>query len=197
MISIQEGEGSKPVKQDDQVLQLKMVVAGCRPLIWRRVLVRESMWLSRLHDMIQLIFDWYDYQTHAFTIGDQRLGNPLKRDEFMIADDRDVTLGDLGFAAKGHVIYGYHFGEGWQVDVVVEKVLPPTKGKYYPSVLEGERAGPPEDCGGLEAYHDMLACIQEPHTELGREWLEWLGPEYDSERCDIVAINKALKKLGK
>ena len=61
----------------------------------------------------------------------------------------------------------------------------------------GERAGPPEDCGGLEAFHDMLACIKEPHTELGREWLEWLGPDYDPEACDLEKINKALKKLGK
>jgi hypothetical protein len=31
----------------------------------------------------------------------------------------------------------------------------------------------------------------------GREWLEWLGPDYDAARCDLAAINKALKKLGK
>jgi hypothetical protein len=43
----------------------------------------------------------------------------------------------------------------------------------------------------------MLACIKEPNTELGREWLEWLGPDYDSDRCDLAKINKALKKLGK
>ena len=61
----------------------------------------------------------------------------------------------------------------------------------------GERAGPPEDCGGIEAFHDMLACIKEPQTELGREWIEWLGPDYNPETCDLEKINKALKKLGK
>jgi hypothetical protein len=43
----------------------------------------------------------------------------------------------------------------------------------------------------------MLACLLEPNTDLGREWLEWLGPDYDAERCDLATINKALKKLGK
>ena len=43
----------------------------------------------------------------------------------------------------------------------------------------------------------MLACILEPNTDLGREWLEWLGPDYDAARCDLTTINKALKKLGK
>ena len=197
MISIQEGGAPKAAKHEDQILQLRLVVAGCRPPIWRRILVRETLWLSRLHDTIQLIFDWYDYQTHAFTAGDQRLGNPLKREEFVIADDRDVTLRDIDLVTKEHITYGYHFGDGWQVDIFVEKHSAPVKGKTYPCVIEGERAGPPEDCGGLDAFHDMLACIQEPHTELGREWIEWLGPDYDAARCDVVALNKALKKLGK
>ena len=43
----------------------------------------------------------------------------------------------------------------------------------------------------------MLACIKEPETELGREWLEWLGPDYDPEVCDLGKINRALRKLAK
>ena len=63
--------------------------------------------------------------------------------------------------------------------------------------MAGELAGPPEDCGGVEAFHDMLASIQEPDTDLGREWLEWLGPQHDVKRCDVAAINKGLRKFGK
>lgn len=195
MISLHEGKGPGPSRKSDRVLQLHLKVAGCRPPIWRRFLVRESMWLSRLHDAIQLSMDWFDYQTHAFTIGALRYGNPLKRDDFVIADDRDVRLSDVGLDKVDRFSYGYHFGYGWQVDIVIEQSGPLVKGQRYPSCLAGERAGPPEDCGGLDAYHDMLACIHEPHTELGREWLDWLGPEYDSERCDLEAINKAFRKL--
>jgi len=43
-----------------------MSVVGSEPRVWRMPLVRESMWLSRLHDSIQVAFDWFDYQTHAF-----------------------------------------------------------------------------------------------------------------------------------
>lgn len=197
MISLHEGQGTPKGKAKERAFQLRLQVVACQPLIWRRILVRESMWLSRLHDTLQLIFDWYDYQTHAFHIGEVRYGNPLKRDEFVIEDDRDITLADLDLENNVRFTYGYHFGDGWQVEVAVEKVLPVKKGLYYPSCMAGERAGPPEDCGGVDAYHDMLACIKEPNTELGREWLEWLGPEYDSERCDLTALNKSLKKLGK
>ena len=159
--------------------------------------MRENMWLSRLHDSIQVLFDWFDYQTHAFHVDDLRFGNPLKREELTIEDDRDVTLADLDLEHHERFTYGYHFGEGWQVEIHVEGHAPAKKGVHYPICIAGERAGPPEDCGGLEAFHDMLACIKEPDTDLGREWLEWLGPEYHAEVCDLEKINKALKKLGK
>ncbi len=197
MISLHEGRGARTKKPPAQALVLMLTVTGCQPRIWRRLVVKETMWLARLHDSIQVAFDWFDYQTHAFTLEDLRLGNPSKRDGVLVEDDRDLTLVDVELVKRGGIAYEYHFGDGWRVDIRVEKIEPVAKGAVYPRCTAGERAGPPEDCGGIEAYHDMLACIQEPTTELGREWLEWLGPDQDPEKCDVVAINKALKKFGK
>ena len=197
MISLLEGRGSRVKKPPAQALVLGLTVVGCSPRIWRRLVVKETMWLARLHDSIQVAFDWFDYQTHVFTLEDLRLGNPAKRDGVLVEDDRDLTLVDLDLVKRGVMTYDYHFGEGWRVEIRVEKVFPVAKGEVYPRCIAGERAGPPEDCGGVEAYHDMLACIQEPNTDLGREWLEWLGPQHDTERCDAAAINKALRKFGK
>jgi hypothetical protein len=197
MIGLHEGRGGAAKKAPERVFTLRLHVVGTTPQVWRRLVVRESMWLSRLHDSIQIIFDWFDYQTHAFHLDDLRFGNPLKREGMSIEDDRDVTLADLDLEHRERFTYGYHFGEGWQVEIKVEKSGLAHKGVNYPTCAAGERAGPPEDCGGMEAFHDMLACIQEPDTELGREWLEWLGPEYDPEVCDLEKLNKALKKLGR
>ena len=197
MIGLLEGKGTPAKKLPEKVFSLRLTVVGCQPRIWRRLLVRESMWLSRLHDSIQVAFDWFDYQTHAFNLDDLRFGNPVKRDDLTIEDDRDVSLADLDLEHRAQFRYGYDFGEGWQVEIKVEKVIVAEKGAIYPVCLAGERAGPPEDCGGLEAFHDMLACIKEPGTDLGREWLEWLGPDYDPAACDLLKMNKALKKLVK
>jgi hypothetical protein len=197
MISLHEGKGSPVKKPPERGFALRIGVVGCHPRIWRVLHVRESMWLSRLHDSIQVAFDWFDYQTHVFSFDDLRFGNPLKRDDHSVEDDRDITLADLDLEHRQRFTYEYHFGEGWQLDIKVEKIIALEKGTAYPTCIEGERAGPPEDCGGLEAFHDMLACIKEPKTDLGREWLEWLGPDYDPAACDLEKINKALKKLGK
>lgn len=197
MISLHEGKGSRVKKPPERVFSLRLTVTSCQPRIWRRLLVRESMWLARLHDSIQVLFDWFDYQTHAFSLDDLRLGNPLKRDELIIEDDRDVALADLDLETRAHFTYVYNFGEGWQVDLKVEKTGVVEKGLRYPACLAGERAGPPEDCGGIEAFHDMLACLKAPQSDLGREWREWLGPDYNPAACDLEKINQALKKLGK
>ncbi|MBS0662092.1 MAG: plasmid pRiA4b ORF-3 family protein [Verrucomicrobia bacterium] len=197
MIGLLEGKGTPAKKPPERCFLLRLTVVGCQPRVWRRLLVRESMWLSRLHDSVQVVFDWYDYQTHAFVLDDLRYGNPLRREDASVEDDRDVSLADLDLEHRASFLYEYHFGEGWQVEIKVEKVVTLAKGTVYPSCVGGERAGPPEDCGGLEAFHDMLACIKEPDTDLGREWLEWLGPDYDPNSCDLEKLNKALKKLAK
>ncbi|WP_404424901.1 plasmid pRiA4b ORF-3 family protein [Nibricoccus sp. IMCC34717] len=195
MISLHEGKGPGPRKPTERVCVLRLTVVGCTPPIWRRFLVRESLWLSRLHDCIQVAFDWFDYQTHVFLVDDGRYGNPMRQEAGNIEDDRDITLSDLDFAGRERILYVYQFGEGWQVEVRVEGVRPMEKHVHYPTCIGGERAGPPEDCGGLDAFHDMLECIKEPNTDLGREWVEWLGPDYNPELCDVEKINKALKKL--
>jgi hypothetical protein len=197
MISLKEGRGPGTKKAAVRVLFLRLVVAGTQPRVWRRLLVAETMWLSRLHDSIQIAFDWFDYQTHVFALDDLKFGNPLKRDDLVIEDDRDVTLSDLNLAHRDRMAYDYQFGEGWRVDIRVEKTAAAVKGVRYPACVGGERAGPPEDCGGLEAFHDMLACLKEPDSDLGREWLGWLGPEYDPNACDLDKVNLALRKLGK
>jgi hypothetical protein len=197
MISLHEGRGSRRKRPVDRVLTLHLQIAGCEPRIWRRLIVRESMWLTQLHEAIHTAFDWYDYQTHAFLIDDVRYGNPLKRDDLTVEDDRDFRLADLDLPARGHIAYEYHFGEGWRVEIAVEGVGAPGKGVRYPACVAGERAGPPEDCGGVEAFQDMLECIREPHTDLGREWLEWLGPDYDPAACDPERITKALRRTAR
>lgn len=198
MIGLQDGAGAlAKKKKTERVFPLHLTVLGTEPRVCRVLLVRESMWLSRLHDSIQVAFDWFDYQTHVFNFEDLRFGNPLKRQEVLIEDDRDISLADLDLENRASFTYGYNFSEGWVVDIRVDKPIAMEKGLRYPHCVSGERAGPPEDCGGIEAFHDMLACLREPETELGREWREWIGPDYNPEGCDLVKINAALRRMTK
>jgi len=78
MISLHEGRGPGARKRAGRrVYTLRLTVAGIQPRIWRRLQVRETMWLNRLHEAAQVLFGWYDYQTHMFSIGERRYGNPV------------------------------------------------------------------------------------------------------------------------
>lgn len=195
MIGLDDAVGRGRPAGRGRVLTLHASVHGCTPRIWRRLAVLETLWLSRLHDCLQVAFDWYDYQTHSFDFDGLRFGNPLSRDGLTIEDDRDVTLAEAGASERARFTYRYHFGEGWLVEIAVEKVTPRVKGERYPRCLGGERAGPPEDCGSVAAYHEMLAALRSPLTDEAREWREWLGPDYDPESCSLERINRAFRSL--
>jgi hypothetical protein len=198
MISLHDGRGPGPTKPEGaRAYSLRLTVGSIQPRIWRRLLVRENMWLSRLHDVIQTLFGWYDYQTHVFSAGAKRHGNPAHREGVVIEDDRDASLAAVLLLGRGRLAYDYQFAEGWHVDIRVEKIIPAEKRGVYPRCVAGERSGPPEDCGGLAAYQDMIFCLKHPGTDLGREWRKWLGDAYDPEKCDLSAINQALKRLRK
>ncbi len=61
--------------------------------------------------------------------------------------------------------YEYDFGDGWQHDVVLEAMLPRESGIRYPICVDGRRACPPEDCGGIGGYANFLKIIGDPTHE--------------------------------
>ena len=198
MISFSEAKAARRKKLPERVLHLHLTLRGIEPRIWRRLAVRETMWLARLHDSIQVVFGWFDYQLHRFAINEALYGNPAQREnETAVEDDRDFSLVDLEFAPKDTLLYEYLFGDGWQVDIKVEKsesTLPRVK---YPLLLGGKYNGPPEDCGGPEGFKEVLYSLKHPDEPMSKEWLEWLGDGFDPNEFDIEKLNKALGKLPK
>ena len=51
----------------------------------------------------------------------------------------------------------------------------------YPRCVAGERACPPEDCGGPWGYDGFLEAIQDPGHEQHDSMLEWVGAGYVPE----------------
>ena len=200
MISFSEAKAAARRKKTspERVLVLHLAIAEVEPKIWRRMAVRETMWLARLHDAIQVAFGWFDYQTHRFVVHDRLYGNPVRREnETMVEDDRDFTLRDLEVGPKDALVYDYSFGDGWKVEVAVEKAEAAKPGQKYPVLLDGRHNGPPEDCGGPAGYKEVLYSLKHPDEPLSKEWLEWLGEGYDPHAFDLPKLNKALAKLPK
>jgi hypothetical protein len=57
------------------IYQLRIVLRGISPLIWRRVLVPSKTTLAHLHTMLQILFAWSDEHLHNFHIHGREYGS--------------------------------------------------------------------------------------------------------------------------
>ena len=150
-----------------EIHQLKITLRYIQPPVWRRVEVPKDITLAKLHRILQVAMGWYDSHLHQFIVGKNYYGEP-SLDEFSeldLKDERKVRLGQVLSKPKQRMVYEYDFGDGWEHDIVLEKVLPPDSNTRYPVCLEGAQACPPEDCGGVGGYENFLDAIRDPDHE--------------------------------
>lgn len=172
-----------------RIYQLKVTLRGIRPPIWRRIQVADNITLNRLHHILQTVMGWWEGHLYAFTVNGAAYGEAAR--ELDIRSDQRVKLGQLGLAEKSKFRYEYDFGDGWEHELLVEKILAPEPGVSYPRCLKGKRACPPEDVGGSWGYMEYLEAIQDPSHPQHDELLEWSGP-FDPEAFDLEEVNQAL-----
>lgn len=79
------------------------------------------------------------------------------------------------------------------LQVLVEKILPREEGVSYPVCLAGRRACPPEDCGGVWGYMELLEVIGNPRHKEYEDMIEWVGEDFDPEEFDPEDVNEALE----
>ena len=80
---------------------------------------------------------------------------------------------------------------------MVEKILPADPKKKYAVCLDGKSACPPEDCGGIWGYYELLKAVKNPKHKEHQEMLDWLCSPFDSGHFDLQKINAELRGLGK
>jgi hypothetical protein len=163
------------------IYQFKISLMEVEPTIWRRIQVPAVYSFWDLHVAIQDAMGWMDCHLHAF-----RFRPPKKRKDIVIGIPDDdsgnektlagweipmVTyIGEVGQTIE----YEYDFGDGWTHDVLFEGILLKEKGVSYPKCIAGERACPPEDCGGAPGYFNLLETLHNPTHPEYEEIVIWL-----------------------
>jgi hypothetical protein len=178
----------------DTVYQVKITLHGTRPPIWRRLRLPAATTLAQLHQVIQVAFGWEDAHLHAFEVGGRRYSRPDFELWDEAADERKVRLRDLAARPGTRLAYTYDFGDSWEHDVLVEKILP-SDGVPQAVCLTGRRAGPPEDCGGVWGYAELCDILADPDHPDHAERVEWLGHPYDPAAFDKDAVNASLGRI--
>ena len=163
-------------------LQIKITLRYIKPPIWRRVVVPDSYTLADLHSVIQTAMGWMGGHMHAFRKARQGFG---PQEEL----PKSASLQHIVQRKGQKILYEYDFGDGWLHEILVEKTLPLDPNGGYPICLGGARACPPEDCGGVPGYLQLLEAFR-IHTVENEELREWAGGEFDPEVFSADAVNQ-------
>ncbi len=179
--------------------QLKVTLIGSKPEIWRRIQVKDCT-LDKLHEHIQTVMGWTNSHLHHFDVDGQLFGDPeLIAENFHEMSYRDSTITLLSevvpeVGKRRHFQYDYDFGDSWEHEVLFEGCPLPEKGQKYPLCLEGERACPPEDVGGMHGYAEFLKTIKDREHEEREEMLEWAEGWFDPDEFDATIATKSMWK---
>lgn len=173
-------------------LVLRVSLREVEPEVWRRVRVPDGCSLDELHDVLQFVFGWLDYHLYEFRVGERRFEVPDPEAEG--EDSTRTFLRDLPLEPGSRFEYCYDFGDDWVHEVVVEERLPGVRDGWdeLPMLLDGERAAPPEDCGGPGGFADLRAALADPSHPEHAALRAWAGPLYDPDRFDPWLANQNL-----
>jgi hypothetical protein len=189
-----------------EVSELQITLLDVEPPVWRRVAVPSDLTLADLHLVVQAVMGWENLHLHQFETPDgiRYETHDLERDPDGLdrgaRDASDVELHEVLPRVGSALRYEYDFGDGWEHRIELVAVRPPEVGERTLRCLAGERACPPEDCGGALGYAELLAALADPARGRHQELTEWLaahhsGP-FDAEAFDLAEANGALRGLS-
>lgn len=168
------------------------------PPIWREVEVPVGITLKVLHDIVQAVLGWQDSHLWEFTIARRRYG-PRMRDVWGMdetADAAKTCLADVLRPRRTVIDYIYDFGDSWEHRIVLTRVRPAEEGAMYPRYVAGSGGAPPEDCGGLPGFYELLDAKADAKHPSHDEAEEWLG-DYDPQAIDTARIARKLARIAK
>ncbi len=173
--------------------QLRVELTGIQPKVWRRLILADTTPLPLLHRILQLAFGWEDCHLHEFKIGSVRFGVPDEDFPPPPIDERRVRLYQIAYELGDRFLYTYDFGDSWHHEAVLENLRAAAE-PLRPRCLEGGRASPPEDCGGVDGYERLLSALHDPNDPEHEDFQQWAG-RWDPERLDLDVLNRGLARL--
>ena len=190
---------------NSKMYQLKIALEGIEPKIWRRFLVEDSVTFHELHRAIQVVMGWGNYHAYEFLMEDGRIEgegdlgfcvDTMWRGFFGSSGPtksaKETVLNDLIKKENQEFGYLYDLGDKWEHSIVVEKIVD-KKDQQCPVLLDGGCACPPEDCGGVYGYYEILEIQRNPsHPRYQERIVDWLGEDFDPDYFDVDDINERL-----
>jgi hypothetical protein len=197
-----------PKRDEPAIFRVRVDLNDAHPPIWRRLDLRSDLTLAAVHQVLQSAYDWTDSHLHRLSIGGDTFDiaaewflceYDVEEGEDEGTPDADVTL-DETLVEPGDVLhYVYDYGDNWDLTIRLEEVLPLTDDAPQAWCVDGQRAAPPDDCGGLRDAEDLAQIVDEPAAfdvaELNERLVSPVGGLGDwGVRPDLVLLLSRLQR---
>lgn len=182
----------------EAVYRFRITLKETQPEIWRRIETKDVT-LEKLHELIQTSMGWTNSRLHCFRIGDRRYTDPrlmeVTFDDTGEISYAGVRVSDLisEFGDRMKLDYEYDYGDGWEHVIELEGVSEALPRVRYPRCIDGARACPPEDVGGVWGFVDFVEAITNPDHDQHDKFLEWNGP-FDPADFDPAKATRQMKR---
>ena len=133
---------------------------------------------------------WENYHLHHFIHKGKINGEPDP--EFEMIDEKDVYASDIFKKNDSSIQYEYDFGDSWMHEI--RSLGRMKKGDRFFQVIDGARAYPPEDCGGIFGYYELVEAFTDRESPEYEEYVDWLGEDFDPEAFDLEEANRRLQE---
>ena len=171
---------------------LRISLRYVEPEVWRRVTVPSDMPLSKFAKVLEQAMGWAGYHLHLFDVGGVLFGQPDETTDYVI-DEKAAKVSHLLPRSESSLRWDYDFGDSWEHDVVVEAIEPlDPKGKL-PVVLDGARACPPEDVGGVPGYEEFVRALSNSKSRAHKQMKEWAPKGFDPAVFDLLSANRRVR----
>lgn len=176
---------------------LKIDLINTEPLVSRTIKVSSETSLFLLHHIIQTIMGWQNRHLYEFYINHLRFTDSRLVDEDFgdFTDTKETMLEDILTKVSTSAYYLYDFGDGWKHEIKLTEISNKPQNEILPSFVLGQNACPPEDCGGVYRYREIIEILADSTHEEYLSILEWLGPKFNPSTLNRITIVNALENL--
>ena len=172
--------------------------------IWREIKVPSNLTLTALGEVLQDAMGWMHEHLYQFRKGDvyfvdrEQMEDSFGFGRFSFRDMAQCTVDDMLTEKGKRVVFEYDFGDSWEHDLWYKGEREYNPGEK-PSItfVKGQGACPPEDCGGIWGYEDLLEIKKKKkRTREERERMEWalMDDDFDPDFFDDEEVDELMQE---
>jgi len=176
-----------------KILQLRITIIDSKPEIYRVILLEDSLTFYQFHLVIQMAMGWKNAHLYEFYFKNQRIAEYYDFEPNNSIDPEDIIISDIFTELGEKILYCYDFGDNWQHEIKIERNSFGIVNHQLPICIDGEGSCPPEDCGGIYSYYQMLDVLKDPTDSEYQDTLDWVGEDFDPNYFNKDRINQIIK----